>query len=283
MKINKLSLPHPVLGLGDDVTGDYVASMDVVMGKDNILLNITNSLSNKSLEEMITIGDANFCVDVNCRKTLFRQTYSTQNLRQQIKIDSGFLRDKVLVSFYILAVNDIKNFAPTGTNSDYEGRFFSVRAGDVLGYGGDSEFIASKRWEDQRGISSFLVIRPGENKKGPYSIDLNCNKIVVTLNKEDYASFRTASESGFDDIFLTSIVLPVLIYALNQMRENDELYGDWSWYQLLDFRIKNDKELGSLEFEPENIPNIAQLLLANPLGRTLLKLNSLIENSFEVE
>jgi len=283
MKINKLSLPHPVLGLGDDVSGDYTTSMDVVMGKDKIVINIVNNISNKSIEDMLSKKEAKFCVDINCPKTLFRQTYLSTDRRQKIEIETACLRDKVMASFYIIAVKDAANFKPTGVNSDYENRLFTIKAGDVLGYGGESEFIASKKWEDQRGISSFLVIHPGENKNGPYAIDLNSDRIIVTLSKEDYSAFCTASQSGFDDIFLSSIVLPVLIYAMNQMLENVKFYEAFKWYQLLDFRIKNDKDINTLEFEPVNIPNIAQLLLASPLSRTLTKLNLFIDNSLEVE
>ena len=283
MKIDKLSLPHPVLGLGDDIAGDFRSDMDVKMGREEITINITNYIENSYIEEMVDKGIAKFCVDVNCKKTLFRKTYLVSAMRHSIRIPSNALRDKVSVSFYLVATADTKEYAPTNSNRDYEDQRFHLQSGDVIGYGGEAEFVALKKWEDQRGISSFLVIRPGEHKSGPYTADLNSEKVVVFLCKEDYAAFRLASESGFDDIFLSSIVLPVVVYSLNQMLENSEHYKDYQWYQMLEFRIKNDKMLSGLEFESVNIPKIAQLLLASPLSRTLMKLNSLIDNSFDVD
>jgi hypothetical protein len=70
------------------------------------------------------------------------------------------------------------------------------------------------------------------------------------------------------------------MHALNQMMGDDEgnLFENHKWYQILEFR-KNDEGLDR-KWSREYITEIAQTLLANPLTRTLSRVEEIIDSSF---
>jgi len=284
MKIDKLSLPHPVLGLGDDVAGSYQVSSSVKLGKEQIMLIVNHGLANETIEKLMDENVVAFCTEINCPQTLFRESFTTVEPNQTIEVASENLRDKVEVRFYVTAKQDISGYSVVGANPDYQGFTFEIAKGDVLAYGGSTSFIAAKRWEELRSISSFLVIMEGEKEEQPFEVYLQSDKIIVYLSKKDYAIYKRASKNGFDPIFHSAIVVPALAYALQQvMTAEGNPYESLKWYQVLEFRKANDKELEKIDWSPEFAPKIAQILLGNPLTRTLSRIENIIDTSFSVE
>ena len=97
MKVNKLSFPHPVLGLGDDVAGVYSIEFkneSVELDRDLIKLNIKHVLANKTLEKLVSDGFAQYCIEVQCPQTVFKESYFSQNSEHLIKIPANYLRNK---------------------------------------------------------------------------------------------------------------------------------------------------------------------------------------------
>lgn len=284
MKIDKLSLPHPVLGLGDDVKGSYQVSSSVKLGKERIAVTVNHGLVNETIEKLMEDKIVAFCTEINCPQTLFRESFTTFEPNQIIEIDSTNLRDKVDVRFYVTAKRDISGYSIVGANPDYQDSTFEIAKGDVLAYGGDTSFIAAKRWEELKSISSFLVIMEGSKEEQPFEIYLNSDKIIVYLSKKDYAVYKRASKHGFDPIFHSSIVVPALSYALQQtMTAEGNPYENLKWHQVLEFRKANDQRLEKIEWSPEYAPKIAQILLENPFTRTLNRIENIIDTSFSVE
>jgi hypothetical protein len=282
MKIDKLSLPHPVLGLGNDVDGTYRVTASIRLGRFNINVIVNHGLSNKTLEDLLSDKAVAYCVEINCPQTFYRKAFLTTESSQIIDISADDLRGKTEVSFYIVVTRDNDNYVIDGANEDYRGFQFEVRKGDVLGYGGHTFFIAAKNWEDLEAVSSIMVIKKSDKETGPFNIDLTSEKISVYLSKQDFEVFRRASSRGFDPIFHSSIAVPALTHALNQMMgPGGSLFENTRWYQILEFR-KMDEDLES-KWSPENIPEIVQELLDNPLTRTLNRVEEIIDSSFQEE
>lgn len=282
MKIDKLSLPHPVLGLGNDVEGIYRVNPSIKLGRQKITAIVNHGLSNETMEDLLIKKEVAFCTEINCPQTFYRKAFLTTEPSQIIETMSEELRDKTELNFYIVALKDIHDYTIKGANDDYKGFTFEVEKGDVLAYGGRTAFIAAKTWEDIKALSAFMVIRQSDNEEGPFEIDLTSNKVVVYLSKKDYTTFRRASRHGFDPIFHSSIVIPVLMHALHQMMNGEEgLFEDLRWYQILEFR-KSDEGLEKI-WASENIPKIAQILLDHPLTRTLIRIENIIDSSFSME
>ncbi len=286
MKINNLSLPHPVLGIGDDVSGKYKVNLQVALDSSRVVLIIEQILLNKTLEKFIEQGKATYSIEVNCPKTLFRESFMFTETRKNIELNADDLRDQVEVGFFINATTDMSDYRIDGSNPDYGDNCFDISQGDVLAHGGRAIFMASKKWEDLKSVGSFMVIDKYNKQKGPVKYDLSSDKIVVKLSESDYERYKSSKNwPNISKIYHTAIVYPALIHSLNQMFSDDgeSNYSGLKWFDQLNVRL-NGSEFAKFEArETNDIPEIAQMLLDNPTDRTLDSIVKILNRKNEDE
>jgi len=270
MKLDHLSLPHPVLNLRDDVSGEYEITHSVQKNRGEIVISVSHQLLQNSLESLISRHEACFLTEVHCPQTLFRVAYTSHEPDQTIIIPAINLRDFVEVSFFVIASQTISPYVNKEANQDYKGFKIEVSRGDVLAYGGREHFFAEKKWEAQKSVANFMEIRPYGNLNGPMKFFLGEGKIIVQLPAGDYKSYRKlVGYDQFAPIFHSAIVLPALMFAVSEMISNAEQYEDFSWYKVIDARRNEDEKIKNLPWELENVPEIAQIILNNPAERSL--------------
>lgn len=271
MKTNKLSFPHPVLGVNDDVSGEYkIKSSPMIFDENEIKIEINHILSNSTLENLIKEGGASFCVELNCPQTFYRHAFLSSDNKQLITLKSKDLRSKVFVSFFIVAQKDINDYQVKGSNSDYSDFKFEVRKSDVLAYGGDTFFIAGKRWESLKMVDNFMEVEKYDKKNGPAKFVLSPEKIIIQLPENDFQKYNNVYRAqNFSSYFLSSIAFPALLYAVSEMIHNTEANEESMWYQIIDARKQQEKNLQNISWDSENIPEIVQELLNNPIEKTL--------------
>jgi len=284
MRLDDLSLPHPVLGISDDVSGSFNVYAQYDLGSDVIKIKLESKLTNTTIEDLLKEKNASIVADINCASTVFRNTYTFEGDKLSVSIQADQLRDRVDLSFYVISTELINDYSPAGMNSDYGNNKFSLLHGDVIAYGGRGSFIADKQWADLRTVGSFMVIDVKNEKEGAVEYDLSKDFIIIKLSRNDYDKYREIK--GFPNtstIFLTSIVYPALIYSLMYVvNENDEFKGS-KWYDHLSVMLE-ESDFSDIDLtDPENIPKIAQRLLLNPLGRTLLSVENIIDKLHEDE
>jgi len=279
MKIKNLSLPHPVLGVHDDVRGAYATQLLVQLTAEKVTLAIDHKLDNESIQGLLSSGKASFVVEVNCPKTFYRNVFLANANQQTIVIPSFHLLDKVDLDFFIVVTEDIGNYSIAEAHEDYKDYFFSLSKGDVIAGGSHANFIAEKSWLALKSVSSFMDIQKYDEYKGPIKIDLSSDKIIIKMSENDYERYHaTWNKTYFGPIFHSAIVLPALIYALSQMIEDGgDNYGDRKWYQFLDYRIKNEEAFKNIVFDQSNIVQVAQIFLDDPMDRTLSSLEKIAE------
>jgi len=274
---DNLSFPHPVLGIKDDVLGEYEVDCGIKLGKEEISIVIKHILRNGTLEKMIDDKLAVFCVEAVCPRTMYRESFLSSNMTHTIKIKSSDVRDKVELNFYINALKDIPKYELKEANPDYAGFYFEIEKGDILAYGGNTFFIAEKTWEALQTVSSFMELRRYDKKTGPVVLNLLSEKIIIQISEDDYLKYKKIQcVESLSPIFHSSIVLTTLLYALSEMMVNSEFYKDYKWYQVLDFRINNDERLKKVGWDLEYLPEIAQIILDNPMGRSLDALHGIV-------
>lgn len=280
MRISDLSLPHPVLGISDDIKGEFVVTPEITLERDSIGIELEYSLSNPSVEELIDNNKAEFVTEISCQETLFRDAYRTTNNKQEINIDSELLRDEVDLTHWIVASSDIPYYGPSNANEDYLGATFNIEKGDVLAYGKSHTFLAEKSWLEFMSVSSFMVIRKDDGRDtGSARYDLDNDQIKIWLAKDDFEKYhKNRIDNNLSPIFHSAIVLPALIYALSYMISNPEVHSDRKWYLHLMLRRENDATLKNMSWDLNNVPAISQALLKDPLNRTFTGIESFIES-----
>lgn len=274
MKIANLSLPYPVLGVHDDVAGKYeITGPEVSVKLDRTEIALGHILRNHEIQALLEAGRAEFVVHIHCIRTCYRKSFRSQSANQIITIKSDDLRDKVELEMFVIASQIIQDYRPESAHKDYSGFTFELNEGDILAYGGITNFVAHKQWLASEAVGSFMVLEEGDWKAGPMKVVLERPKISIVLSRDDFRRYKSLAKARrFDRIFHSALVLPALIYAVTQMIDAADAYSDRKWFQVLEDRRTNDPELSSEAWEIGNAPVIAQKLLSNPLDRTLTAL-----------
>ena len=78
MRYNNRLFPHPVLGIEDDITGEFSSELTYKSDKNFINLSITYKLIEDFLHQLIEDGKAYFLTQVYCRATMYER-YLKQN------------------------------------------------------------------------------------------------------------------------------------------------------------------------------------------------------------
>ena len=276
MKVNAKSYPHPVLGNGDDLGGSFRVELPYEMGRDTVVLHPSFALKNAGIEDLIKKGKASYIVEVECRSTFYRRSFSIKNTDESISIPSNLLRERVTVGFYVCADQDIKGYKPTEPHPDYEDADpFDVEAGGVLAVGGFSSFIAEKAFDPLRPpVSSFMSIIDGSRQEGPMEIDYEGDKITIELSKADWKKYLTVrGQKPVHGLLHGFVALPALVDAIHKIKRGDSGFEDKNWYG----RLEAILEAQSLQ---EKDPyEAAQKILGNPGARSFDGIETLISTS----
>ncbi|MFA5878473.1 MAG: hypothetical protein WC845_03865 [Candidatus Staskawiczbacteria bacterium] len=279
MSVNSKSYPHPVLGNADDAKGSFAIDFKYELGREAVVLDIKFNLQNGNIEKLVGQKKADFVVETECRSTFFRKSFSTINRNERFSIPARLLRERVRVSFYICASEDMKNYSPSDAHADYQNIKFDIEKGDVVAIGGSCSFIAEKSFDPLRPpVSSLMSIREGRSHGGPMEIDYHTDKIIIELSKEDWKNYLEVKKQGIAIGTLhASIVFPVLVDAVFQVRIGSNEYEDSAWFGRLE-AILDAKGLREKEpFEG------AQRILDNPVARNFQSVNSMLDVDLDKE
>jgi len=277
MKFSGYSFPHPVLGLSDDVDGNASVvnlTNDETTDKENYLLTIEYKLDNLDLEKLLADKKVQFVCELSCTGTLYRKSESSDSPIQKISVPKNYVRDKVELLFLLVAIEANPHYTNSKVHPDFLGYSFDIDSGDVLAYLGESSFIAGIAYQKLKAVSSFMEIIKGANDTGDFNIILESPKIQIQLSIKDYEKYcepRIGKNPEYATVFHSSIVLPTIIHALYQLKQEDDV-KEYAWAKIIQFRLDNDENLKSIQFEEKNIPKIAQLFLGMPVERLLLDL-----------
>lgn len=283
MSVNSKSFPHPVLGNEDDIRGSFNVEFKYELSRNSIVLDAAYKLENSTIESLIKKGKASFILEIECRSSFFRGTQSGRSVEEKWVIPSRYLRERVMVSFYICADENIKNYSPAECHSDYEGFAFEIEKGEILAVGGSCSFIAEKSFDPLRPpVSSIMAIREGRRHQGTMEVDYQSDKIMVELSKSDWKNYlEVKKQSDAIGAIHASIVLPVLIDAIYKMQTCRSEYEYNNWFGRLEAILDAKGLQGQDPFEA------AQRILDVPLSRSfqsisaMLDLNSNNENEYE--
>lgn len=277
MKVNSVSYPLPVLGNGDDLGGHFKVELRYDLSRETIILNPVFTIKNSGLEELLRKNKASYIIEVECRNTFFRKSFSTRKHTESFSIPAQSLRERVTVSFYFCADQEIRGYRPTEPHPDYDGSTFDIEAGDVLAIGGQASFIADKSFDPLRPpVSSFMSIMEGSHFEGPIQVNYEAEKITVILSKDDWKNYLLVrGQKPIQDILHNAIVFPALVDAIHQTQDSSGDFQNMNWYE----RLLTILETKGLTDKPPF--EAAQIILNNPSSRGFKGMNALISEADE--
>ena len=144
--------PYPILIFGGDDIGDgeFSWSIDggrVKLGHESIEFNVRYELTQAYFKELVSTRRAVFSLEIHCPTTFFRRSMASFDDECHVKISSGDVRGEVIVSGYIIANDNLGDYAPTSLSDFFLGSTFSIEKGDIIAIGGTTSFIAEKEFD----------------------------------------------------------------------------------------------------------------------------------------
>ena len=263
MRYNNRLYPHPVLGIEDDIKGEFLTELQYKSDKQNIYLTPSFRLTEINLSNCILKAQALFIIHVYCRATMYREVFSSSQLiGTEIIIPANKLKGDVEADFFICAMKEIQKYSSANFNAEYGNSNFEIDRSDILAYGGKAKFVANKSPEELKSISSLIRIKnSGESLKPMYN-EYESEKIEITLCQEDYDRYQlSVRNKEWHSIIHSGVVLPALIDALYFIEKDEaEAYSSRRWYRALN-EIKTKSKI-------QDCFQIAQNILDKPLDRT---------------
>lgn len=287
MKINNLSFPYPVLGIGDDITPSPGFTSDPKVSKTagKYIFEVSLDMQNADIYNQIKSGNASYVCEVECSRTLLRKCYFSPKPHFRIEIEKTLLAERVSFQFSVVALKEIKGYSNSQCHEDYAGYRFDLEPGDLLAFIGQFTYDVDIKYDKLKSVGSFMQITEGKMDKMPRFL-LGGDKIDIKLPTELYNMYRESimGNRQFSHIIHSSIVFNALVTGLLYYDANKETL----WARTLKYRIDNESALEkfrdnkTLETEdPEEIMELAQILLMDPYKRLFESLPGLIESEEE--
>ena len=184
--------PHPVLGIEDEIIGDYKPKCYVEINSDFVILKIEEILLCQELKKMVETKQAIFLAEVDCSRSMFRMSKKHSDVECELKISSEEFRGNVNVEFYILADKDMPNYKLDSFNKEYEGLSFDIKRGDILAYGGKDNFYVEKKYKELDSAGSIITIGYYNKDEGPVKFDLEQDQISILIPKKYFELYSKA-------------------------------------------------------------------------------------------
>ncbi len=281
MKLSERSYPHPVIGNRDDApNASFQASIQMSSDKENIYIDVEAGSNSLVLESGITAGDICYLLHVDCSNTFFRKSFSFNTGKHRQMIASENLNDLIEVNVFAVAAKKITGYQLAEAHSDYGNISFEISEGDILAVSDTMTFHIDSQFDSMRRIGSIMQIvqNPKPDSDLPLAVDLNGDKIIILMSKQDFGEYKLLKTNEFIVGPLTvAVVLPVLVEALQYLKnefldsEDDECPR---WAVVLKRRIK------MLDLAGEDPLIAAQRLLELPIKRALASTRALIESEY---
>ena len=283
MKINNLSFPYPVLGIGDDITPSpgFASDPNVSKATGKYIFEVTLDMSNADIDNQIKNANASYVCEVECSRTLLRKCFFSQKPHFKIELAKTLLAERVSFQFSVIALKDIKGYSNSQCHEDYAGYSFDLEPGDLLAFIGQFTYDVDIKYDKLKSVGSFMQITESKMDKMPRFL-LGGDKIDIKLPTELYNMYRESimGNRQFSNIIHSSIVFNALVTGLLYYDANKETL----WARTLKYRIDNESALEkfrdnkTLETEdPEEVMELAQILLMDPYKRLLESLSGLLE------
>lgn len=287
MRRINISYPYPVLGLGDDIITEFpeqnVEVEVFTTTNDDFAFQIHLIQPDPTIAKLIDTGVAEFMVEVDCPRTLYRRCYTQDSDTFNIPVPRHSVLDKIYFRPYVMVKEQISYLSPS-FNPDYDGCVFDLERGDVLAIFNEFDYNASLEYDKLAAFDSIIKIRRDDNISD-IKYDLEGSKIYVLMPTNMYTQYDTFKrDPQFKEVMHSSLVMNALLYTLyNGDWDSDEDDGK-SWKYSIRYRVEHEEEFAGFDLnDPSCYPSLAQALLKDPYGRLFQQLSATEYNLTQIE
>jgi hypothetical protein len=282
MQVKYRQFPHPVLSsFGDDITGcEFKVEFNEQLVDGNLKCSLDITMNNTDLIELITEDKASYVFHIECSATRYREAFKIKDISHELYVDAHKIDEKIELSSFIVALENMDNYTNKNFNDDYDGMSFKIRKGDILAVGNSRVLKIDKEEDALRKVPSIFVITESKDKNSQdVDWEIEDKKIIIKLSSSNFEKYKNLRMNDpLKPILASLFVLPVLTELIADLKEgNTEQYEDRKWYRVI---VKRLKQLGyDIESGAEygvSAYSMAQMILGNTLSNSLNSLEEIL-------
>lgn len=256
-----LLMPHPVLrpGISDYAGASFEMETEARRIQGYVVIDAALDLQCATLERLVSGNTAKFHVMARCANTYHRYAADSQEPQIRIKMSSGDLSGRLVLTPYVIASEPIAEF----TSEEHVPEVQSVGGvdipkGSILAVGASHEV----QLDTVGSIKSCIrVVSNSQVPKGMYTVEAESEFITIAVAPQMHEDVKRVRAHA-NAVFYPSIYQAAIEYALREMED----HPDSRWAQALrktlaEHNIEIDESLA------KNANLHAQTLLEKPLDR----------------
>jgi hypothetical protein len=287
MKIENVSFPYPVQGIGNGIESRSLWQYSIEQNKAEYILTIDVQLNDKSIEDYIKYDLADYVCEIECTSTFLRRCERSKDGHFEIKLSKSEIAREVTFELSVVVKEPIEDYTNTQLNPIFIGYEINLEPGDLLAYIGKDKFSADIIYEKLDKVSTFMIIRE-DSQVTQTEIKLDTEKIEILIPSAMYTHYKEEikGSSTYSAIIHGSLVFNALLHALNNITS----YPDKLWARCIMTRIEKDVEIAKLNIDPTEeedrveLPKLTQALLGDPFKRLFTGIEKIHETlNFDVE
>lgn len=290
MKINDLSFPYPVLGIGDDILPKPTFKGEPQVESDpfNYTFSVDFNMENDTIRKLVDLGSAIYFCEVTCSSTLYRKSFRSKTTHFEIVIPKTHLGGRVEFQFTITVIQPIIAYTNPQFHEDYKSFSFDLEPGDLIGFLGEFFYDVDIKYDKLKSVGTFMQITEGPTLKSA-RFNLGGDKIDIQLPTSLYSQYKQSIMGNMKlaNIIHSSIVFNALVVALIDFKNFIDLKNDDKplWARTIEYRFNTEATFEDLrkqnileDLETEDLIELAQRLLSDPYGRLFNTISSLLDD-----
>ena len=303
MVITEKYYPYPVLG-GKAVAFDdgcsFSATFKALSNSKKVVLEVTPSLKESTIESMIKAGDANLVCHIECPATAYRIVKPIINDElQKIEIAAGLVAKRVQANVVVVAGKHLPGYSCDSFIGLYKGRKFDVEQGSLLAVAETYSFDVEVRDSRISDAKSPIQICPDSDESSRHiHVDMDGDEIDVYIPQAQYKIYKamddgkSVSASGGQNHYLLIglVVVPALVEVMSKFMSmpldagsrDVAQYADYKWYAPINAIVAEylkgegkDGDLSTIDFANHSPLKVAQFVADYPLVGAFKRLEEL--------
>ncbi len=289
MEIRSKLYPYPVLRIENDDynTSKFDCEMKLKRDIRKFEISVNFILTNDELKQMIEEDRMEYVLHIECPQTAYRTILKTKKSRENIILLDKDLRDKITISPFIIAKIDNYGYSNSDWNIDYKNISFDYEKGSIVAIGSQNIFTVHNEDIDLENLPSIFSIYKRETVEDlPAVIEIDNDKIKIGLNIDTYDRYASNVNYGDKDainLVNSMLIFPALVYTLEELRQSFDTYREYKWFiAFVKMYEKYGKKFDENLVIDENIFELVQILMQNPINKALEGLDNLREAEEEM-
>lgn len=274
MRVGKKLFPYPVINNSEKISSFKNSSFSLVYedasDDENLILKDAHLvIDDLNLINLMAKGMVKGALIIECSATIYRVTKEIDLENRDIIIPLSELNDKVYISSFLYATDNITDYKSENFLDDYEDYSFNIEKYDILAADdGFFKTIEYEQEEDQKNDSIFSVIKT----KGIDNmvVDYNQKKVIIKLPENEHGLYYNLRfNKTYQPLFLSMMAIPALSSVLQKFKDQDydidDIADDYYWFNAILVSYENiyNKKLTNEDFREIDSLTLSQILLNN--------------------